>query len=308
MNTAEFVAALVKSQQAQGIDPQRIVWNAALACVGWPYVFGARGDWCDPENRRIRYREDHPTIKTSCRNFDGLSGCSGCKWYPGGKRVRCFDCRGFTYYWLKQVYGWTLQGAGATSQWNNASNWRAKGEISTVPENTLVCLFVQKGAKMEHTGFGFRGETIECGVNVQHFDRRNRKWTHWGIPACVGGAAPDPGPVPPTPSPEEKRPTLRRGSEGEYVTLLQTELIRRAYPLPKHGADGKFGAETEAAVKEFQRDRGLKADGICGKDTWAALDGTEPAALYTVKIPHLPLYQAEGIARQYAGASMEKEE
>lgn len=302
MNTAEYVAALIKEQKEQGIDPQQIVWNAALACVGWPYVFGARGDWCDPENRRARYREDHPTIKTACRNFDGLSGCSGCKWYPGGKRVRCFDCRGFTYYLLKQVCGWTLQGAGATSQWNTESNWKIKGTIDGMPVDTLVCLFVKNGNKMEHTGFGYNGETVECSVGVQHFTTRNKKWTHYAVPACIN--APQPGPDPkPDPKPWDDKPVLRKGDSGPYVTLLQTQLVQRAYTLPKYGIDGKYGAETVDAVKEFQRDNGLNADGICGPATWKALDSTEPTKLYTVTIQHLPLYKAQALVNQYDGGA-----
>lgn len=36
-------------------------------------------------------------------------------------------------------------------------------------------------------------------------------------------------------------------------------------------ADGHFGSSTETAVKEFQRSRGLTADGKVGKATWEAL-------------------------------------
>jgi peptidoglycan hydrolase-like protein with peptidoglycan-binding domain len=32
--------------------------------------------------------------------------------------------------------------------------------------------------------------------------------------------------------------------------------------------DGKFGAKTEAAVKEYQKMRGITADGVVGKATW----------------------------------------
>ena len=294
MNTAEFVAALIKQQKEEGIDPQQIVWNAALACVGWPYVFGARGDWCDPQNRRARYRDDHPTIKTACRNFDGLSGCTGCKWYPGGKRVRCFDCRGFTYYWLKQVYGWTLHGAGATSQWNTASNWKAKGPISTIPEDTLVCLFVQKGKTMEHTGFGFRGQTVECSVNVQHFDKRNRKWTHWAVPMCIDQ---EPSPTPIT------KPTLRQGDSGPYVAEMQQELIACGYDVGTTGADGKFGKNTRSALIAFQTNKGLTADGVCGPKTWEELDRDPTGTLYTVHIPHLTKGKAEEIVTAYAGGA-----
>ncbi|WP_236539698.1 peptidoglycan recognition protein family protein [Spiractinospora alimapuensis] len=65
---------------------------------------------------------------------------------------------------------------------------------------------------------------------------------------------------------------LRRGDRGPDVRQLQEQLISLGYGLPEYGADGDFGAETEAAVKKFQRSAGLEADGIVGPDTRAALD------------------------------------
>ena len=53
------------------------------------------------------------------------------------------------------------------------------------------------------------------------------------------------------------RPTLRRGSNGNFVRQLQTALGL----LP---ADGIFGAGTEAAVRTFQRAHGLVPDGLFG--------------------------------------------
>ena len=274
MNSAEYVAKLITDQKAAGTDPQRICWNAALAMVGWPYVFGARGEYCTPANRRRFYRDAHPTIKTKCKNFEGSGSCSGCKWFPDGKRVRFFDCRGFTYWTLLQVYGWKLMGPGATAQWNDKNNWSAKGTIDTMPKDTLCCLFVQKGRTMEHTGFGLNNETVECSSGVQHSKTLNKKWTHWGVPVPVGGEAPQPEP---TPDPE-KRPTLRKGDGGPYVVELQTMLKKLGYGLGPYGVDGKFGACTKAAVEEFQlqhRDtsgKKLVVDGIVGPKTWGALD------------------------------------
>jgi peptidoglycan hydrolase-like protein with peptidoglycan-binding domain len=103
-----------------------------------------------------------------------------------------------------------------------------------------------------------------------------------------------------------KKPTLRRGSKGEAVKELQTELIKRGYDLGSYGADGSFGKATEAAVKAFQKDRGLTADGICGEKTWEALE-TPDVELYTVTIPHLAKHHAEALVSNYAGATMEKE-
>ena len=311
MKSADYVSKLISDLKAKGTDLSDIAWNAALACVGWAYVFGARGEYCDPTNRRSRARDDHPTIKSKCKNFNGKdskpAGCVGCQWFLGTAqsdqdkhegRTRFFDCRGFTYWILLQVFGWKLQGAGATSQWNTASNWKSKGKIATMPKDTLCCLFVQKGSKMEHTGFGLNGETIECSSGVQHFTSRKAKWTHWAVPACVDGKV--------EPSPEGK-PTLRKGSKGTYVNLLQTMLIQRGYDLPKYGADGDFGSETLAAVKAFQTDHGIPSDGVVGEKTWEALDETVPSKRYTVTIPGLSKTQAEALAKQYPVAAIIEE-
>ena len=41
MNTANQVDLLVAQLTAEGRTKADIVWQTALACVGWPYVFGA---------------------------------------------------------------------------------------------------------------------------------------------------------------------------------------------------------------------------------------------------------------------------
>ena len=67
------------------------------------------------------------------------------------------------------------------------------------------------------------------------------------------------------------RQTLSQGMKGAEVKALQEALAAAGYALPKYGADGDFGAETLAAVKAFQKDCGLEADGVVGPKTWAAL-------------------------------------
>ena len=282
MNTAQYVANLIDQWKSSGAEAWRIAWSAALLCADWPYVFGAWGEECTPSARKRRAREDHPTIVSGCRVLNGSkSSCSGCKWYPGGERVRCFDCRGFTYWCLKQA-GIELKGQGATSQWNNSSNWLRKGDIVTMPENTLVCLFVKKGSKMSHTGFGLNNETCECSSGVQHFTKRNKKWTHWAIPRGLYGntdtaseSSADSGSTsasdPTLASPVSVHPTLRLGAKGEAVREMQQRLLQAGEVLPRWGADGDFGCETLAAVRSFQRKHLLVVDGICGPKTWAKL-------------------------------------
>ena len=308
MNSAEYVTQRIAEMKSQGTPLAMVAWQAALLCVGWPYVFGARWQYCTPANRRARYSDDHPTIKTACKNYNGSgsANCKGCKWYPSEKYTRINDCRGFIYGILKAVYGWELMGAGCTSQWNNEANWKAKGTVADgIPADTLVCLFVKKGKTMEHTGFCLNNETVECSSGVQHFTSRNKKWTDWGIPACVDTDIPTPTPTPePTP---EKKPTLRKGDSGKWVTLARTELINKGYDCGKTGADGKFGANTEKAVKAFQKDNGLTVDGIIGANTWNALDGAEPAIRYTVTIPGLTASQADALIKQYPNGTKSEE-
>lgn len=64
---------------------------------------------------------------------------------------------------------------------------------------------------------------------------------------------------------------LAKGSKGEQVKSLQILLIGKGYSCGSSGADGDFGTNTDKAVKKFQKDNGLDADGICGKNTWNKL-------------------------------------
>ena len=64
---------------------------------------------------------------------------------------------------------------------------------------------------------------------------------------------------------------LKRGSEGADVKQLQQYLIQLGYDLGKWGADGEFGGATELAVKAFQKDSALAADGQYGEKTHEAM-------------------------------------
>jgi hypothetical protein len=89
------------------------------------------------------------------------------------------------------------------------------------------------------------------------------------VAAIMAGAAPlfmliPPAEPPSTPQGEPGRPTLRRGATGALVKHIQEKVGM--------DADGNFGPETEARVREFQRSLTLVPDGIVGPKTWAALD------------------------------------
>ncbi|NLB61755.1 MAG: LysM peptidoglycan-binding domain-containing protein [Clostridiales bacterium] len=63
--------------------------------------------------------------------------------------------------------------------------------------------------------------------------------------------------------------TLRVGSAGQEVYVLQTALMRAGFN--PGDIDGIFGTRTLSAVQRFQRVNGLIADGIVGMLTWSRL-------------------------------------
>jgi len=82
-----------------------------------------------------------------------------------------------------------------------------------------------------------------------------------GSGAALAAASEDSGGS--TQSASQDAPTLKLGSTGSAVKAVQRRLL-----VP---TTGYFGSKTAAAVKRFQRSRGLKADGIVGPATAKAL-------------------------------------
>ena len=300
MNSAATVDNWIAQWKQQGLSRAELAVKIAEACMGWPYVWGSLGEIDTPEkrsyymNRSAIGPKDAELIRKRCQVLNGSHAlCSGCKYYPGGAKTRMFDCRGFTR-WILQQCGITIQGAGATSQYNTAANWSERGLIKDLPPGAVACVFKQvNGKTMEHTGLHIGGgNIIHCSIEVKRstVDDRSWGWTHYAIPKGINGEV----------EPVIDKPTLRRGSKGEYVTLLQTMLIQRGYDVGRWGADGSFGTGTESAVKLFQEDHGLANDGIVGQKTWAALESGQ-TELYTVTVSHVNRSVAESIVGQYGG-------
>jgi peptidoglycan hydrolase-like protein with peptidoglycan-binding domain len=65
-------------------------------------------------------------------------------------------------------------------------------------------------------------------------------------------------------------PVLRQGASGEVVKQLQSALKDLGYDVG--AVDGKFGAQTERAVKAFQKAQGIAVDGVVGAITWLNID------------------------------------
>ena len=63
-------------------------------------------------------------------------------------------------------------------------------------------------------------------------------------------------------------PVFGRGTRRFPVRTLQQLLRARNHPV---AVDGIFGQNTEAALKAFQQEKGLPADGVVGPQTWPRL-------------------------------------
>lgn len=96
------------------------------------------------------------------------------------------------------------------------------------------------------------------------------EWWHYNY---VGGFSR------PNPGLSVKYPVAKKGSGGFgqkwYVKKLERRLRKLGYNVK---VDGNFGIVTRSAVENFQKNKGLKVDGIVGKKTWVALANANPKA------------------------------
>lgn len=89
--------------------------------------------------------------------------------------------------------------------------------------------------------------------------------------------------------------TLSKGDKGENVKQLQTALIGQGYL--SGSADGVFGKMTENAVSKFQKDYGLKANGIADEKTLKLLYEKETERLEYTKLDDVNKYKGKPIKR-----------
>lgn len=86
---------------------------------------------------------------------------------------------------------------------------------------------------------------------------------------------------------------LSRGSKGEDVRKMQQTLIDKGYSVGSAGADGSYGPDTEKAVLRYQKNNGLKTDGIAGNNTLGKLYGSSTTSSKTTTTstqPKTPTY------------------
>lgn len=116
-------------------------------------------------------------------------------------------------------------------------------------------------------------------------------------PSLPRRTSPDAGPIPEgaawsAPDSSVGR-TMREGDAGREIGRLQSTLSRLGYGDPVGRtlvADGEFGPDTARAVRAFQREQGLKIDGVVGPRTLEAVERAEAQLLSSPSHPHHTLY------------------
>ena len=261
---------------------KRIV-DLAYSYLGHPYVYAGAGQMCTPSNRSKKIDSSHPDIVNKCQvlNNKQAKDCSGCK-YQG---CRFFDCRGFTY-WIFKQNDIQISAVGATTQYNTASSWIKRGKAEDMPN--VVCSVFKYDAgtqKMKHTGLHVgNGVIIHCtGVKtgqVQYDAISNTTWTHFAVPKELY-----------TQEQLDKAEKitiltgLKRGSTGLEVSQLQEKLNQLGFNCT---VDGRYGDNTSAAVKEFQKKYNLTVDGLAGAITRTLILNLTNNILINIKNLNIP--------------------
>lgn len=96
--------------------------------------------------------------------------------------------------------------------------------------------------------------------------------------------------------------SMQNGSTGQDVRHMQTYLnsIARTYTaINTQTVDGKFGSNCTAATQRFQRQFGLTADGVIGKNTWNRI-----VAVYQTHTPVTTPYPGTPVQQGSSGDSV----
>jgi len=148
----------------------------------------------------------------------------------------------------QQVEAKRLYGSNAATPGTSNHGW---GLAIDIPGTAQQQMINRIGAK-----FGWQKKWSDASWEPWHFKWREGVWKE----------RPDPGI-------SYKYPVMRLGSGGPgqapRVRKIQRRL--RAHGFPLKNTKGEFNKIVEKRVKEFQKAKKLKADGIVGKTTWKEL-------------------------------------
>lgn len=269
----------------------------------WGYIWGTAGEmWTAAKQQKLEKTTDED--RKSGREY-------GSKWI--GSMVT--DCSGLFHWAFEQLGGNMYHGSDTMyNRYCAANGTLSKGRRSDgqdLKPGTAVFCYNKSKKRRSHVGLYIGdGYVIEASGTINGVIMTkitNSKWVEWGELKGVvfdteagGDSVPD--------NQMNDMPTLRKGSKGAAVQLLQTMLMRNGYSVGDSGADGIFGKATQSAVVKFQMDNCLAMDGIVGPRTWEALYAEEDKPkTYSATISGLTKDQASALLKQFPTANIIEE-
>lgn len=227
---------------------------------GWGYVWSLNGELYTQEKADHYHKIRRSTSKSRNPATYWTKDCK--KWI--GKMAA--DCSGGIVGAIRSINpGFSDRNANTFKK-----QFTESGKIDTIPEIPGLAIWRSGHIGIyEGNGYGleFRGTDYGC-VRTKV---ASRDWTHWGKIKGVeypGEAA----------NPAETVWKVNRllkltdpMQRGEDVKELQTRLNSNGCNCGK--VDGVFGSKTDAAVRSYQKKKGLVVDGKAGKNTITALGG-----------------------------------
>ena len=270
----------------------------------WVYWYGTYGQRCSSSlyaNKKAQYPSHYTSERALGYQQDIAAG------------KRCADCVGLikSFFWkngdpdAEPKYG--SNGCPDTNANGMIAKCSETGAIATIPEEPGLVVW-KDGHIGVYVGNGWTVELKGFAYDCQRNKLSAGPWKKWGrLPATMlsygntssGGAGaatfPSEGKAFGNVETDQLgRRSLIRGSRGADVVQLQRALMALGYGLPKYGADGDFGQETEKAVEAFQRDHGVPVTGIFAALSLAQLmtmlGATQEAVEKTVTASPLPEY------------------
>ena len=195
--------------------------------------------------------------------------------------ARVFDCQGLADCYVTERAGVGKVNVRARDNYADWCGVKGAGAIPAEKRQRGAAVFIHNGSYVSHVGYlvspvdadrpagdwlVVEARGVMYGVVTTRLSARG--WNRWGLMDkyfdYAASSANAPAPLP-------GMRLLKRGCTGEDVRRLQTSLLELGYDLPKYGADGQYGQETESAVRQLQRASGVKVDGVYGEESHAAL-------------------------------------
>ena len=157
----------------------------------------------------------------------------------GAENIRFFDCSGLAMYFFQNLKGISKNDASANTLWLGCK------QISKADLKPGDFVFIDTDGRKTHIGYVARdGQIVEArasGYGVEVYPQQSRPWTHFGRHKWLRDEI-------------EGNETVEQAPQRTVKQWQRLLLVYDPMCLPKYGADGDYGAETDAAMVQLIKD------------------------------------------------------